>query len=67
MIIGDFNIEDYDIIDQNIIQKSKYQIHDLPSVLSDIVLDYCSLHYTTIPIINFVGSDLNLDFYFKKF
>jgi hypothetical protein len=36
MIIGDFNFGDYDLIEENIIQKYKYQIHDLWKNIYDI-------------------------------
>jgi hypothetical protein len=36
MIIGDFNFGDYDIIEENILQKYKYQIHDLWKDIYDI-------------------------------
>jgi endonuclease/exonuclease/phosphatase family metal-dependent hydrolase len=36
MIIGDFNFGDYDIREENILQKSKYQIHDLWKDIYDI-------------------------------
>jgi endonuclease/exonuclease/phosphatase family metal-dependent hydrolase len=36
MIIGDLNFGDEDIIEENILQKSKYQIHDLWKEIYDL-------------------------------
>jgi len=44
MIIGDFNFGDYDIIEENILQKYKYQIHDLWKDIYDIDEVRLNLH-----------------------